>query len=536
MSAVALTDVGNLYGAFEFYKYAKEAGVNPIIGVEFTIARKGRTNKDKDNDLYQIVLLAKNYQGYQNLIAMVTESYLTGFYFKPRIDFELLSTYRSDLIALSGNHTGEIAQHITTGRPTDFVVERIEYYESLFGKGNFYLELLEHPDRGSQTKINDSFVKLAREYGFPLVAANDSYYLTPDDAEPQDLLFCIGDGRSLEDPDRPTLIEGNYSLRSAQEMEELFAYAPDAIENTMKIANEISLDIPYGKTLIPKFELAEPQKVEYRKYIAIIPDGVQKMGEEEWNLRRLCITGLNRRYDFGLDEATIDEFIHKLEIPKPEKKLSAMSVNELIELSVAYETPKKREILSTLNEKQKEVVDRLEYELVVVDLMGFNGYFNIVSDFINWAKDHDVPVGPGRGSAAGAILAYLSGITDIDPLRYGLLFERFLNPARISMPDIDVDFSDEGRGDVLDYVRDKYGADHVTRVCTFGTMAARAAVKDVGKVLGIPFAEMNKLAALIPARPGTKLAEAIEESVEFKEAYMSDPRYHKVIDNALKLE
>jgi DNA polymerase-3 subunit alpha len=213
-----------------------------------------------------------------------------------------------------------------------------------------------------------------------------------------------------------------------------------------------------------------------------------------------------------------------------------MKLEELIERSISYQTPRKKEILETLNPKQREQVDRLEYELTVVDLMGFNGYFNIVSDFINWAKNNDIPVGPGRGSAAGAILAYLSGITDIDPLPYGLLFERFLNPARISMPDIDVDFADEDRDRVLEYVREKYGADRVAQICTFGTMAARAAVKDAGKALGIPFSEMNLLAGLIPSRPGTKLADALEESVEFRQAYQTDDRYHKVIDQALKLE
>ncbi len=536
MPAVALTDAGNLYGAFEFYKYAKEAGIKPIIGVEFTLASKGRANRDKDNHTYQLVLLAKNMEGYKNLIQLVTESYLNGFYFKPRIDFELLEKYSGQLIALSGNHLGEIGQHIATGKSTEFILERIRAYEGIFGAENWYLEMIEHPDQGAQTKINDILVKISREYGLQLIATNDTYYLTPTDAEAQDLLSCINDGRSIEDPDRATLIDGNYSIRSSEEMAELFAYAPEAIRNSLKIADAVDIIIPYGKTLIPNFELDEHVQKEYETYLGTLTPGLLRLSSEEWNLRRLCYRGLNVRYNFGISDEIIAEFTHKVDIGPSEKKLSDMSLAELIERGVAYQSPKKKEILTTLNAKQREQVDRLEYELTVVDLMGFNGYFNIVSDFINWAKEHDIPVGPGRGSAAGAILAYLSGITDIDPLPYGLLFERFLNPSRISMPDIDVDFADEDRDRVLDYVRDKYGADRVAQICTFGTMAARAAVKDAGKALGIPFSEMNKLAALIPSRPGTKLADALQESVEFKQAYNTNDHYHKVIDQALKLE
>lgn len=536
MKAVAITDAGNLYGAFEFYKYAKEAGIQPIVGVECLIASKGRHNRDKDNQNYQIVLLARNIEGYRNLIQIVSESYLNGFYFKPRIDFDLLKQYGGGLLALSGNHLGEISQHVTTGKSTEFIMERIGFYRELFGEENFYLEIIEHPDRGAQTKINDALVKISREFHVPIVATNDAYYLHPEDNEAQDLLSCIGDGRSIEDPDRATLIEGNYSLRSPEEMIEIFAHVPEAVKNSVKIAESIDLQIDYGKTLIPKFELNPEVQKEYESYIANLPPGIQKLQEEEWDLRRLCYRGLNYRYDFDISEEVITEFTHKQDIPAPEKRLSDMSLDELIERSVAYQTPRKKELIASWDPLKQERINRLEYELTVVDLMGFNGYFNIVSDFINWAKANGVPVGPGRGSAAGAILAYVSGITDIDPLRYGLLFERFLNPARISMPDIDVDFADEDRERVLEYVRAKYGEERVAQVCTFGTMAARAAVKDTGKALGIPFTEMNLLASYIPARPGTKLEDALVESVEFKQAYESDERYKKVIDQALKLE
>lgn len=299
MPGLAITDSGNLYGAFEFYKKAKEACINPIIGVEATISKKGKTNRDKDNELFEIVLLAKNIEGYKNLIDMVTKSWLEGMYNgRPRIDFELLEKYKSHLIGLSGSIMGEIPQHITTGKSEEYIHQRISYYEGIFGKEDFYLELQEHPDRGNQPKINDYLVKLSRTYGYKVVATNHTYYINQDDAEARDLFYCIGDGRALEDPDRPTLIEGNYALRSPAEMAELFAHVPEAIKNTLEINDKIRIDIPYGKTLIPTFELGEEEKVLYSKYIAQLPAGIKVLGEEEWNLRYICISGLNFRYDF----------------------------------------------------------------------------------------------------------------------------------------------------------------------------------------------------------------------------------------------
>lgn len=539
MPGVAITDTGNLHGAFELFKACKDQGIKAIIGVEAHISKKGVTNRDKDNELYSIILLAKNYDGYMNLISLVTESYLSGTVNgKARIDFDLLEKYHKDLIALSGDHLGEISQHITTGKPEAYIVERIEYYRNLFGADSYYLELQEHQHRGNQGKINDALVSYSKRYGFELVATNDVHYLTEDDREAQDLLSCIGDGRPLEDPDRMTLIEGNYSLRPANEMQEIFAYAPQAISNTMKIFDMIHVDIPYGKTLIPTFTLNPEDQEVYEVYAEVTktrPE-VKLLDPEEWNLRRLCIEGLNFRYEFGIDQTIINEFIHKKALPRPDKKLSDMSLDELLQLSKSYSTDEKIAMLQAMTEEKQKIVERLEYELTVVDLMGFNGYFNIVSDFINYGKKTGVPVGPGRGSAAGAILAYLSGITDVDPLKYQLLFERFLNPSRVSMPDIDVDFSDEDRDKVLEYVRNKYGSDHVAQICTFGTMAARAAVKDTGKALGIPFQEMNALAKLMPARPGISIVECLEESTEFKQAYEDDSRYKKVVDSAIRLE
>lgn len=290
--------------------------------------------------------------------------------------------------------------------------------------------------------------------------------------------MSVADGRALDDPDRTTLMNGDYSIRSSREMEELFVYAPKAYENTAKIADMIDLQIAYGDYKIPKFPLSVSDMELYRSFLSHYDAGYQKLSEEEWFLRKLCIDGLLGRYDIALDDDAKNTMISKLVVSRPEKKLSDMSLDELHVLSEAHYPDSKKLLIAKISDNEKEIISRLEYELLVVDLMGFNGYFCIVADFIKYGKENGVPVGPGRGSAAGAILAYLSGITDIDPLRYGLLFERFLNPSRVSMPDIDVDFSDEGRDKVLTYVREKYGADHVAQVCTFGTLAARAAVKD----------------------------------------------------------
>ncbi len=538
-TAIAITDSGNLYGAFEFYKACKKQGIKPIIWVEFTISKKWRKNRDKDNELYELVLLAKNYEGYKNLIQLVTFSQVEWFWNgRPRIDFELLERFKDHLLGLSWSMYGEIAQHVITGRSDEFIQERINYYTSLFGKDGFYLELQEHPDRALQPKINEEFVRFSREYGYEIVGTNNSYYMAPEDAEPRDLMACVSDGRPLDDPDRPTLMWGDYSVRPSREMEELFVYAPKAYENTEKIASMIDIVIDYGSYRIPVFPLSQEEDKQYTEYIQHLPSNEYiQLWKEEWLLRKMCIEWLNYRYGFTFNTEEQTKLIHKRNIPRPDKKLSDMGVEELYTLSASYYDDEKRGIISHLSDSDRSIITRLEYELTVVDLMGFNGYFCIVADFIRYGKNNGVPVGPGRWSAAGAILAYLSGITDIDPLRYGLLFERFLNPARVSMPDIDVDFSDEGRSKVLTYVREKYGHDHVAQVCTFGTLAARAAVKDSGKALWIPFAEMNEFAKLIPWKPWITLEQALEESTEFKQAYEDTTKhYHEVVNSALRLE
>ncbi len=537
-SAIAITDNGNLYGAFEFYKACKKQWIKPIIGVEFTLSKKWRSNRDKDNELYEIVLLAKNYNGYKNLIQLVTASQVEWYWNgRPRIDFELLEKYKSDIIGLSGSMYGEIAQHVITGRSDDFICERINYYISLFWVDGFYLELQEHPDISIQPKVNQEFLRLSKQYGYEIVGTNNSYYWELDDAESQDLVACVADGRPLDDPDRPTLLGWDYSIRSSREMEELFVYTERAYTNSSKIASLIDIVIDYGSYRIPVFPLSQEEEIQYSTYISTLPSwDYIKLEKEEWLLRKMCIDGLNYRYGFTLNQENATLLIHKLQVTRPDKKLSEMSVEELYDLSSAYYPTEKKIIVSGLSREEQSIITRLEYELTVVELMGFNGYFCIVADFIRYWKNNGVPVWPGRWSAAGAILAYLSGITDIDPLRYGLLFERFLNPARVSMPDIDVDFSDTWRDKVLTYVRGKYGHDHVAQVCTFGTLAARAAVKDAGKGFGIPFSDMNEFAKLIPGKPGITLKEALEESTEFRKAYEEDEKYTKVINSALRLE
>lgn len=536
-SAIAITDTGNLYGAFEFYEACKRHDIKPIIGVEFQISKKWRTSREKDNELYEIVLLAKNIEGYHHLIELVSTAHIEGYYNGiARIDFPLLERYKDHLIALSGSMYWEIGQHVITGKDDNFIKDRIDYYISLFGKENYYLELQMHGDRPMQNTINETLVRLSDLYWYQYVGTNNAYYTVPEDAEVQDMMACVALSRELDDPDRPTLMNGDYSIRPSREMEELFIQYPKAYENTTKIADMIDIHIEYGNYKIPKFPLSEEEKKAYTDFINGLAPWFQKLSEEEWVLRRLCIEWLNFRYGFGLEEWQRNILLQKLAIAKKEKKLSEMSVEELYSYAEEYYSDKKKELISHFSPEKQTIIRRLEYELTVVDLMGFNGYFCIVADFIRYGKTHDIPVWPGRGSAAGAILAYLSGITDIDPLKYGLLFERFLNPARVTMPDIDVDFSDEWRDKVLAYVREKYGTDHVAQVCTFGTLAARAAVKDAGRALGIPFALMNDFAKLIPGRPGITIEEALKESGELRKTCEEDPKFQKVIDSAIRLE
>ena len=469
--AVAITDHGTMYGVIEFYQKCKKAGIKPIIGVETYLAPKSRFDKLNRSDAknYHLLLLAKNETGYKNLIKLVSAAHLEGFYYKPRIDWELLQQHHEGVIASTACLGGEIAQYILAG---DLVGarKRILEYNELFGQDNFYLEIMDHPELEGQVRVNKALIDFSKELGIPLVATNDIHYLKKEDAEAQDILLCLQNKKKIQDTDRMSMIgHGDYSMRSNAEMIEAFKDTPEAVENTLKIAQMCNVEIDLGNVQLPHFEV--PEGYDGNSY-----------------LKHKCEIGINFRY--------------------PNLKESS--------------------------EEAKVIYDRMNYELSVVEKMGWPSYFLIVADFVNWAKDNGVVVGPGRGSAAGSLVCYLTGITNLDPLKYDLLFERFLNPDRISMPDIDMDFSDIRRNDVLNYVTKKYGEDHVSQIITFGTMAARAAVRDVGRVLDYPYDFCDSLAKDIPMF--TKLDEAIKTVPELKEKYAKDPEAKRVLDYALRLE
>jgi len=467
-TALALTDHGVMYGCVEFYQKCKKAGIKPIIGVEAYLAPNSRHNKitkDDEKNYYHLILLAKNSEGYKNLIKLTSIAHLEGFYYKPRIDWEVLSEHSGGLIALTACLGGEIPRLIRIGKP-EKAKEKILEYNRLFGKGNFYLEIQDHPELEGQDEVNKKLIEFSRELDIPLVATNDAHYLRKEDAEAQDVLLCLQNKKKKDDNDRMNMTGVDYSLRPGREIAEAFKDVPDAVENTLKIAEKCDLEIELGNIQLPHFS---------------VPSG------EDGNtyLRKLCEKGLVKRYGKKYEEIG------------------------------------------------DEIKQRMDYELEVIKKMGWPSYFLIVADFVNWAKDNGIVVGPGRGSAAGSLVCYLTGITNLDPLRYELLFERFLNPDRISMPDIDLDFADIRRDEVIRYVEKKYGQDRVAQIITFGTMAARAAVRDVGRVLGYPYDYCDKLAKMIPMF--SKIDEALETVEELKEAYKEEAG-KKILDFARKLE
>jgi DNA polymerase-3 subunit alpha len=469
--AVAITDHGTMYGVIEFYQKCKKAGIKPIIGVETYLAPASRFDKTSRADAknYHLILLAKNNTGYKNLIKLISAAHLEGFYYKPRIDWELLQQYHDGLIASSACLGGEIAQYILAGNQEGAKKRALEY-QALFGEGNYYLEIMDHPELAGQNRVNEALIALSKETGIPLVATNDVHYFKKEDAEAQDILLCLQNKKKISDKDRMSMIgNGDYSMRSNAEMIAAFKDVPEAIANTLKIADKCNVEIELNNIQLPYFEV--PAGYDGNSY-----------------LRALCVAGLEKRYP-GKTQAS------------PE---------------------------------MVPVLERMEYELSVIEKMGWPSYFLIVSDFVTWSKNNGVVVGPGRGSAAGSIVCYLTGITNLDPLKYGLLFERFLNPERISMPDIDMDFADTRRSDVLDYVSKKYGQDHVSQIITFGTMAARAAVRDVGRVLDYPYDFCDQLAKDIPMFTGLK--EAIETVPELKDKYANNPDAKRILDYALRLE
>ncbi len=464
MDSVALTDHGVLYGAVEFYKKAKERGIKPILGCEMYLAfEKMNQRRPKiDDKRYHLVLLVKNEKGYQNLVKLITKSFLDGFYYKPRIDEDLLSQYSEGLICLSACLQGKIPQLIISNK-LDEAKKTILKYKDIFGKDNFYLELQHHPNIPEQSKVNKALIEFSKKLNVPLVATNDSHYLKKEDAKAQDILMLINTGADPNDPERLTMIADDFSLRSPKEMIEAFKNIPEAIENTQKIKNLCNFEFKLGEIKLPYFPL--PENKDPNEY-----------------LKELCEIGIKERY----------------------KKAS------------------------------KEILDRLNYELSVIKDMGFAPYFLIVQDFVKWAKENKIVVGPGRGSAPGSLVAYLLGITNIDPLKYNLLFERFLNPGRISFPDIDIDFADTRRDEVINYLAQKYGRERVAQIITFGTMAARAVVRDVGRALGYSYSFCDKIAKMIPF--GWTLKETLEKISELRELYESNPKVTKLIDFAQKLE
>ena len=464
-TAVAITDHGVMYGCVDFYKAAKKAGVKPIIGCEVYVATRTRFDKvNRIDGSNHLVLLCKNETGYKNLIKMVSVGFTEGFYNKPRVDHELLEEYHEGLICLSACLAGEIPQALLAG-DYEKAKNLARYYEDLFGKGNYYIEIQDH-GLDEQRTVLPLLVRLSRETGIPLVATNDAHYLEKEDSRMQHILICIQTNKTVNDDDVLEFGTDEFYVKSTDEMYELFSAWPEACENTSRIAEMCSFDFEFGVTKLPYF---------------VAPDG---MDNKEYFVK-LCRDGLLRRYGADVPE---------------------------------------------------DIRARLDYEISIIDRMGYINYYLIVFDFINYAKSQGIPVGPGRGSGAGSLAAYCVGITNIDPIKYNLLFERFLNPERVSMPDFDIDFCYERRQEVIDYVIRKYGADHVAQIVTFGTMAARAAIRDVGRVLDMPYGTVDGIAKLVPMEPKMTLTKALSISRELKARYDADPQVKELIDMSLKLE
>lgn len=466
MTAAAITDHGVMFGVIEFYKAAKAAGINPVLGCEVYVAPGSRFDRELshgDDRYYHLVLLAENDKGYGNLMKIVSRGFTEGYYYKPRVDFEVLEKYHEGIIALSACLAGEVQRALARGL-YDEAKKTAFKYQDCFGKGNFFLELQDHglPD---QKTVNQQLLRLSQDTGIELVATNDIHYTYAEDAEPHDILLCMQTGKKLSDENRMRYEGGQYYVKSEEQMKELFPYALQALENTAKIADRCKVEIEFGNTKVPHFEVPE--------------------GYDSWTyLNKLCSDGLKERYPDNYEELT----------PK------------------------------------------LQEELDVIRNMGYVDYFLIVWDFIRYAREHDIIVGPGRGSAAGSLVSYTTGITDIDPIKYGLIFERFLNPERVSMPDIDVDFCYERRQEVIDYVVEKYGKDCVTQIVTFGTLAARGVIRDVGRVMDLPYSFVDTIAKSIPNELGITIEKALRMNPELRGMYESDETVKTLIDMSKRLE
>lgn len=466
MNSAAITDHGVMFGCIDFYRAAKAAGIKPILGCEVYVAPGSRFDREigqAEDRYYHLVLLAENNHGYENLMKIVSKAFVDGFYYKPRVDMDLLQEYHEGIIALSACLAGEVAKNITRGMYEEAKSAALRY-EKIFGKGNFFLELQDH-GIPQQQRVNQQLLRMSQETGIALVATNDVHYTYDTDAEAHDILLCVQTRKLLSDENRMRYEGGQYYVKSPEEMAELFPYIPEALENTQKIADRCEVEIEFGVTKLPKFDVPAPYT--------------------SWEyLNKLCYDGLKERYSGDLTE----------------------------------------------------LEKRLEYELGVIKTMGYVDYFLIVWDFIRFARDHDIMVGPGRGSAAGSLVSYTLGITKLDPIKYNLLFERFLNPERVSMPDIDVDFCFERRQEVIDYVVEKYGKDRVVQIVTFGTMAARGVIRDVGRVMDLPYAQCDAIAKMIPEELNITIDKALKMNPELKNLYTTDEMVKKLIDMSRRLE
>lgn len=466
MDSLAITDHGVMYGVIDFYRACRDVGIKPIIGCEVYVAPGSRFDKEQvhgEDRYYHLVLLAENNQGYNNLMKIVSKGFIDGFYYKPRVDYEVLKEYSEGIIALSACLAGEVSRYLARGLYEEGKAAALRY-EEIFGKGNFFLELQDH-GIAEQRTVNAALLRMHKETGIDLVATNDIHYTFASDWEAHDILLCIQTAKKVSDQDRMRYEGGQYYCKSPEEMASLFSYAPEAIENTGKIAQRCNVEIEFGVTKLPRFD---------------VPDGYTS-----WEyLNHLCSEGLSQRYPN--DDGTLRK--------------------------------------------------RLDYELDTIHTMGYVDYFLIVWDFIHFARENGIMVGPGRGSAAGSIVSYCLGITSIDPIKYSLLFERFLNPERVSMPDIDIDFCYERRQEVIDYVVRKYGKEEVVQIVTFGTLAARGVVRDVGRVLDIPYAVCDTVSKSIPMELGITIDKALDKNPELREMYNSDVQIHKLIDMSKRLE
>lgn len=497
MDSLAITDHGVMYGVIDFYKAAKEAGIKPVLGCEVYVAPGSRfdkeagTGEDKYNHL---VLLAENNTGYQNLMKIVSRGFTEGFYYKPRVDKELLREFHEGIIATSACLAGEVQRYLARGMYEE--AKRVALsYQDIFGKDNFFLELQDH-GIAEQHYVNPQLLRMSEETGIELICTNDVHYTYADDADAHDILLCIQTGKKVTDENRMRYTGGQYYLKSPEEMAELFKYAPQALANTEKIAKRCNVEIEFGVTKLPRFAVPE--------------------GFTSWTyLNYLCYEGLKKRY--------------------PEQAAD-ISVEEFVRLAKEESVEDRKDVVIKIAEDTNNIFQRLAYELSVIYSMGYVDYFLIVWDYINFAKRHDIPVGPGRGSAAGSIVSYCLEITDLDPIKYSLIFERFLNPERVSMPDIDVDFCYERRQEVIDYVVEKYGKDCVSQIVTFGTMAARAVIKDVGRVLDLPYAMVDNIAKMVPREIGITIDKALAENPDLKSEYENNEVVKDLIDKSKRLE